>query len=302
VTVSFIFFPPEGSMQDFDCFSRSIGFGHSIAGFFLYTAPVFGFSTKLPVSEEERQWVDEGFRRLEKLLGHRRLFEAKVILPTPEYFPDPYDESTRGVEALFKRVCSHMHVDRSRVQLEIFADETEELRSILPYWQGSSGGCAGFFSHDPTPSSGPTGDEALMLVALRSTQLKDPLSLVATMAHELGHVILLGGGLMSPETADHEPLTDLLTVFLGFGAFTSSAARRFKQFQDERRYGWSLHRLGYLEEEVYGYALAKFADARQEEKPDWTKHLSTNVRSYFKRSQAWLTKNKFKVITAKPIG
>ena len=263
---------------------------------------MFGFSPKLPVSEEERHWVDEGFRRLEKLLGHRRLFEAKVILPTPEYFPDPYDESTAGAEAIFKRICSHMRVDRSRVQMEVFPDETEELRSILPYWRGNSGGCAGFFSHDATSQTDHTPDETLMLVALRSTQLKDPLSLVATMAHELGHVILLGDGLISPETPDHEPLTDLLTVFFGFGVFTSSAARRFKQFQDERRYGWSMHRLGYLPEQVYGYALAKFADARQEKKPDWINHLSTNVRSYFKRSQAWLIKNKFKVITAKPIG
>jgi len=263
------------------------------ASIFRYTALVFSFSARLPVSEEERVWVDEGFRRLEKMLGRRRLLEAKVILPTPGYFPDSYDQNSAGAEAIFRRVCSYMRVDRSRIQLEIFPDETEELRSILPYWRGNSGGCAGFFSHDPTPESVPTADEARMLVALRSTQLKDPLSLVATMAHELGHVILLGGGLISPKTPDHEPLTDLLTVFLGFGVFTSSAARRFKQFQDERHYGWSMHRLGYLPEEVYGYALAKFADERNEEKASWATHLSTNVRAYFKRSQSWLAKNKF---------
>jgi hypothetical protein len=94
----------------------------------------------------------------------------------------------------------------------------------------------------------------------------------------------------------------LLTVFLGFGIFNSSAARQFKQFQDERQYGWSTHRLGYLPEEMYGYALAKFAEMRGEEKPTWVKHLSTNVRTYFKRSQSWLAKNKFKVVTAEPIG
>jgi len=269
---------------------------------FSYTAPVFGFSAKLPLDEEERQWVDEGFRRLERMLGRPRLLQAKVILPTPEYFPDAYDDSNAGAEALFQRVCSYMQVDRSGIQLEVFPDETEELRSILPYWRGDSGGCAGFFSHDPTTESAPTDDEPRMLVALRSTQLKDPLSLVATMAHELGHVILLGGRLISSKTPDHEPLTDLLTVFLGFGVFTSSAARRFKQFQDERRYGWSMHRSGYLPEEMYGYALAKFAEARAEEKPEWAKHLSTNVKAYFRRSQSWLAENRFKVITAEPIG
>jgi hypothetical protein len=263
---------------------------------------VFFSSAKLPVTEEERLWLDEGFRRLEKLLGRRRLLDACSILPTREYFPDSYEPTTAGAETLFVRVCKYMRVDRSRIRLEVFPDETEELRSVLPYWRGASGGCAGFFSPDPSIGSLPADDEECMLVALRSTQLKDPLSLVATMAHELGHVILLGGGLISPKAPDHEPLTDLLTVFLGFGVFTSSAARRFKQFQDERHYGWSMHRLGYLPEEMYGYALAKFAELRGEEKPAWVKHLSTNVKAYFRRSQSWLVKNKFKVITAEPIG
>jgi len=78
------------------------------------------------------------------------------------------------------------------------------------------------------------------------------------MAHELGHAILLGGGLMNPKTPDHEPMTDLLTVFLGLGIFNANSAARFQQRQEERRYSWSMQRLGYLPEEVYGYALAKF--------------------------------------------
>ena len=133
-----------------------------------------------------------------------------------------------------------------------------------------------------------------MTVALKSSLLKDPLLLVATAAHELGHVILLGGGLLDRETSDHEPMTDLLTVYLGFGIFTANSAARFRQYQEERRAGWSMQKLGYLPEEVYGYALARFAAERGEEKAEWTKHLSTNVRAYFKRSQAWLKKTNTK--------
>ena len=129
------------------------------------------------------------------------------------------------------------------------------------------------------------------MVALKSTLLKDPLSLVATAAHELGHVILLGGGLIERDMPDQEPMTDLLTVYLGLGIFTANAAAQFKQFQEERRIGWSMQRLGYLPEEVYGYALAKFAAERGEDKAHWTKHLSTNVRAYFMRSRAWMKKN-----------
>jgi hypothetical protein len=141
-----------------------------------------------------------------------------------------------------------------------------------------------------------------MLVALRSSQFKDPLSLVATVAHELGHVILLGGGLLSPQTSDHEPLTDLLAVFLGLGIFNANASGQFKQHQEERKYGWSVKRLGYLPQQAYGYALAKFAREREENNPAWAKYLSTNVHAYFKQSTSWLGKNKFYVGGAKSIG
>jgi hypothetical protein len=257
---------------------------------------MFGLQPKLRITDEERQWVDEGFARLEKLLGRQRMLRAKVILPTAEHFPDFYDKTPATAEVLFERVCFYMDVERGKLEFEIFADETEELREILPYWRNSTGRCAaGLYTHHEV-DQGSDGDKRKrpMVVAVRSTQLNDPMSLVATVAHELGHVILLGGELIDRNTPDHEPLTDLLTVFLRLGIFTANSAARFLQFQDERKQGWSMQRLGYLPEEVYGYALAKFATERNEDRPDWVRHLSTNVRAYCKRSLAYLQKSGLK--------
>ncbi len=150
---------------------------------------MFGLSAKLPVSEEERQWINQGFHRLEKMLGRRCMLEAKVVLPTAEDFPDPYDKTPAAVEKLFQRVCAYMQVDRSAIELEIFPDETEELRKTLPYWRGDSGGAAGLYTHDAASEDAAA---KRMVVAIKSSQLEDPLVLVATVAHELGHVILLG--------------------------------------------------------------------------------------------------------------
>jgi hypothetical protein len=259
----------------------------------------------LPISEEDRLWVNEGFRRLEKLLGRRRMLESKVITPTAEDFPDPYDKTSEAAERLFSRLCNYMAVDRDDIEFEIFPDETEELKTILPSWSGEAGKhAAGLYIHamDERNSNGDNNRRRTAIVAIRSSQLKDPISLVATMAHELGHIILLGGGLMNPKPTDHEPMTDLLTVFLGLGIFTANSAGRFRQFQEDRRIGWSMQRLGYLPEEVFAYALAKFVAERNEGKVNWERHLSTNVRSYFKRSRAWLAKNPQYVAMAKPIG
>ena len=56
-----------------------------------------------------------------------------------------------------------------------------------------------------------------------------------------------------------EPMTDIVTVFPSRGVFTANSSRRFQQYQEGRRYGWSMQRPGYLPEVVYGYALARFA-------------------------------------------
>jgi hypothetical protein len=245
---------------------------------------MFGLKPKPPVSDEDRQWVDDGFNRLSRMLGHKRMLEANLVLPDAEHFPDPYDKSESAAEKMLCRICDYMKVDRSQIDLEIFPDETEELKEMLPYWKGSHNGCAGLYVH-------PDDESHRMVVALRSSQLDDPMALVATLAHELGHVILLGGGLMEHSVKDMEPMTDLLTVFLGFGIFNANCAARLTKWQNDRKQGWSMQRLGYLPEEIYGYALARFAYERGERRPEWTKHLSTNVRSYFKKSEAWLEHN-----------
>jgi hypothetical protein len=255
---------------------------------------MFGIRPKLPLSEEDRLWVDHGFERLSKMLGRRRLLEAHIVLPDANHFPDPYDKSEAAADKMFCRICDYMQVDRSQIDLEVFADETSELRQLMPYWSGGIGKCAaGIYMH-------PEDTTKKMVVALRHSQMDDPLSVVATLAHELGHVILLGGGLIDPEAKDMEPMTDLVTVFLGFGIFNANCAIRFKQWQDNRKQGWSMQHLGYLPEEIYGYALARFARERGERRPEWTKHLSTNVRSYFRKSAEWLESNEKE--SRKPIG
>jgi len=256
---------------------------------------------KLPITEDERVWVDEGFRRLDTLLGSHRHLQSKVVLPRDEDFPDPYRNSPAAAERLFHRICTYMLVDSSSIDFEVFQDDAAEMRDLLPisghsksrfpaglYIPGSS-------DSDPAypeqPLQHPKILAARPVIAVLSSKLRDPLVLIATIAHEIGHIILLRDVRLDPETPDHEPLTDLLTIYLGFGVFTANSALQFRQFQNETKQGWSTSRLGYLSQEILGYALARSAVIRGEEKPQWSRHLSTNVRTYFTRSAAWLRKN-----------
>jgi hypothetical protein len=236
---------------------------------------------KLPVTDDQQRWTDAGFLRLAKLVGQRRLFEATVVTPTPEHFPDRYDRSEEALQLMFNRVASYMQVDPAEVELTLFAEGHDLTRNLVPFHEGHSSGAGGLYHPD---------DDEMAHISVNEEEMKEPMALVAVLAHELGHVILLRPGLMDSDDPDMEQLNDLLTVFLGFGIFTANSAFRFEQHRDNRSQGWSVRRTGYLSEELFGYALARFAFERGETKPRWASHLSSNIGRHFKRAVDWLVR------------
>lgn len=228
-----------------------------------------------PVTPEEQQWVDKSMWRLVWLLGRERLAQAKVVLPTPQFFPDTYDRSYESARRVLDRTCHYLSLDPRSVDLEVFGAEADEFRSALSAWGiQTPSGPAGFYCRGERHT-----------VSVRASKLDDPTSLIATLAHELCHVLLLGDRLVEQDEPDMEPFTDLATVFLGFGVCSGNACFTTRQWAAGTRHGWQTEKLGYLSEEMYGYAIAVFAQMRGESRPAWAKHLSTNVRSYFTRSQ-----------------
>ncbi len=175
-----------------------------------------------------------------------------------------------------------MQVDPAGVDLTLLASADERTTALVPFFSGKSSEAGGLYFHDPA---------AKAHISINESQLEDPVSPVAVLAHELGHIILLRAGLVGRDDPDMEPLNDLLTVFLGFGIFTANSAFRFEQHNTYQSQGWSACRLGYLSEELFGYALARFAVERGEAKPAWRSFLSTNVAGHYKRSAAWLAAN-----------
>jgi len=241
---------------------------------------MFGFSrTRLPVTAEQQQWVDGSFVRLASIIGADRLF-APTVLPTAEFFPDPYNpNSPESLSLMASRVARSMEIDPTQIELTLFQTHHDVTRTLVPFGNWNSSGAGGLYFHDP---------DRRTRISINQTQMKNPMALVGTLAHEFGHVILLRPGLVKRDEPDMEPLNDLLTVFLGFGIFSANSAFQFEQYTTNESQGWSTQRLGYLSEEVWGYALARYALERDELKPAWRKHLVTNIATYMERSLAWL--------------
>jgi hypothetical protein len=233
-----------------------------------------------PVRPVEQQWIDRSMDWFVTEFGTDRL-HGEVVLPTDDYFPGTYHGSREDIETVLYRLCRHMDIDPARVELELFASyDDPDLSGHVPISTAGSDVAGHHLLRD-----------GRSVVGIRDDQTRRPMALVATIAHELGHALLLGEGRISPEREDHEPLTDLLTVFFGLGIFGANAAFDYSQ---EVRGGYrysGASRLGYLTEPMYGYGLARYAWLRSEARPAWAAYLDSNPRAFFKRGLRYLARS-----------
>jgi hypothetical protein len=232
---------------------------------------------KCPVNDQEKEWLEDSGAWLLREFSIQ-IDNVRVVLPTPEFFPDTYRGEEDDVRTLLGRVCSYMGVNADRLSLDLFSDEQKEMRHHLPSFESSHRSAAGLYREG----------EDIIRISLSTDYLSDPMTMVAVIAHELGHVLLLADQKIAGDRKDHEPLTDLLTVFLGLGIFTANSAFRFTQWSGGFKQGWQVRRLGYLTEPMFGYALALFACARRESKPNWSKYLEGNAKHHFKSGLRYL--------------
>jgi hypothetical protein len=234
------------------------------------------FKPRCPVDPDHEEWIKYRMLWLEREFLLDRFRRYPVILPTHEYFPEPYTGREEDVPVVLRRVCDYMGVAPERVTLGFYSERGPDLGEGFQL-EGRRRGSAGLYRNNGSQE-----------VWLELSLLRDQLALTATLAHEVGHVLLLGDRRISRDEEDHEPLTDLLTVCLGMGLFTANAYLRESRWQGVRYSGWSLSRQGYLSASVYGHALALFAWSRGERRPTWAKHLRPDIHVPFKRGMRYL--------------
>jgi hypothetical protein len=229
------------------------------------------FAPKSPVSVEAAAWINRSLNWCAAEFGPAAV-NGPVLLPDAAFFPHPYTGSESDVEEILLRVCQRMGVDRR--ELDPILTPEDDDQALAQLLTGRSATVAGHYRR---------GDDGYV-VAVSQSQLPDPIAVTAVIAHELGHVRLLGEERIEPGRRDGEQLTDLVTVVLGLGVFNANASFEF----DQSASGWQATRLGYLSEEMFGYALARYARLRGEHTPAWVAALDNNPRGYFQQAQRFL--------------
>lgn len=227
---------------------------------------------RCPVDDATKHWIEKRFTWLTDELGLDRLLTGRTVLPTEEFLPLVYECTEHGIQGLMRRIASFMDVDPTTLRLGFYEDGTPQFEGVI------NSRSAGLYTQ-----SGDTFN-----IWLEVNSLDDPASVIATLAHEIGHVILLGHNRISPDEPDHERLTDLLTVYMGLGIFPANSVVHESHWRQGQWSGWSVGKRGYLSMDMYGYAMALYALARKDPYPRWAVHLRPDVRAALKRAVRYI--------------
>lgn len=198
----------------------------------------------------EREWLWSALESVIAKRGEPAFLEAPIVLPNDHHFPDRFTRDERGVAAIADRLLDYAGLGHLGVSVEIF-DEEVDVHEIGLDGQASK------WSHEGAAAWFAGIDRGICRFGAQRASLADPLGLVASMAHETAHAFRRSHRL-EHESRDHEEkLTDVTTVYLGFGVLTTATTARFTT----RSHGnlgssYSHKQQGYLSPAAMSFLLA----------------------------------------------
>jgi len=215
------------------------------------------FGRRSFLDPEDEAWHLEMWRwMLRNFGGLDDLKAAPLVKPTASFFPGTNATGHARAEHIFGIVKALARIPDWPCEL-VAQPEGPDLKvgelAVLKMRRNTQP--LGTFS-----SRGPT-----VTITYNPKTLTNPAELIATLAHELAHYMIATREEETPGGHDmHEYATDLMTVFMGFGAMCANRAFNFSQHHDFQTQGWQMSTAGYLNERDWVFALAVFLALRQE--------------------------------------
>lgn len=237
---------------------------------------------KLPITEEDKVWIDEDLKWLQVEFGKEHFMEIRTVTPTQDFYNRTFDGTEKDAEFILERTMELMNIQNVNIRLDFFSDSPVKMvdgtilttpADINGSWESASG------TYEQTENE--------TIISIEIEQLKNPISLIATISHELAHLILLGENRIEE---NDEFLTDLTAITYGFGIFIGNSRFNFSSFNTNEGYGWRSSNQGYLPEQIIAYAMAWLSKERSE-KTDYNQFLKKSMKKYFDQSFEWLMEN-----------
>lgn len=212
------------------------------------------------LTADESAWLLDALAGLIDACGSDTFLSAPILEPTPQHFPDAFQPNDDGVRALLKRIMSYAGLGELDVDVDTFPqpDAVHEL---------DARGAPAKWGHDGTAAwfAGISEDRCCHF-GIAEERIGEPEVLVGTLCHEVAHAWRTVHAVGVPDRGIEERLTDVTTVYLGFGLLTTNASYRYHQggeldgAQPVTR--WSHARAGYLPAQAMSFLLAAQVKAR----------------------------------------
>ncbi|PUB80784.1 MAG: hypothetical protein DBP02_20195 [gamma proteobacterium symbiont of Ctena orbiculata] len=239
------------------------------------------FRKKPLLSEENILFQIECFKWLLTHFGGDDFYkEARLVLPTRDFFPATVDSKEAAAKATLKQVRKYAGMENWPVKLQV--QEKDPNLHVAPTLvvRNAEQNPLGTFS---------VNDNNEATITYNPKIVADPTQMVATFANEISHYLtgtapeLPPGGWVNWELA-----TDIGATFLGFGIFQANAAFNFRQYTSVDTVGWQTSGGGYLTEAEHSYSLAIFLRLKTIEPEYALPHCDSNLKEYLKMALAEL--------------
>lgn len=202
----------------------------------------------------DREWLIGQLALLVDRHGPEPLLSRPLIEPTPAYFPDPWSPDRAGVARVIRRLLVYAGLAHLKVELDLSAAPPSHVELAGTFVSAHHTGAPAWFAG--------IDDRGVARFGCVDAHLGDPEVLVAHLCHEVAHAWRADHRAVVHDRDEEELLTDLTTVYLGFGIFTVNASFRFRTSSSGTASSWSTQRSGYLPPPHFAYLLAAQAEAR----------------------------------------
>lgn len=227
--------------------------------------------------ENNTLWLGQSYPELS-------IEERKVFVPTHEDFPITWNGQEQNAIDALRIISESMLIDFNEIEVDFYSEGMTELNI----------GSSSIFMENDTEHEFTAGlyfgknERDKYEISINRQNLQNPEILIGTIAHELSHVKLLG---KNEEEIEDEHLTDLATVFFGFGIFTANSSFQFYKGNDR----WGYSGTGYLTYNEWAYSLALFALLRGEDTPEWSNFLNLTIKKEFYRCLEYMHSNESEI-------
>ncbi|MEJ2721093.1 MAG: SoxR reducing system RseC family protein [bacterium] len=241
----------------------------------------------LPTSEEQT-WLVSRLAELIEKQGAEQFIDMPVVEPTREYFPDAWTFSHEGLDRVVRRLMQYAGLGNLDVKVGTYVETEHDAPETMG---GSHSATAGVFM-------GIT--DGTCLFGFNEHTPPDAEFMAGVMCHEVAHAYRHYHGLAgSAPDGEEELLTDLATVYLGFGILAVNNSFRYKTGGGWGYQFWSSLSAGYLPPQALAFALAIQIGLRNispGERNRLLKHLETDQAAFTKAALKEVTRRKGEII------